>query len=156
MGIRCACGALSSSKYKRFGLLYLSEIITRKCKLNRLACRAFFGSILSMLFGASGSQAAEYSAKGLVELVRMHDAEIIPDWQPPKFWFALKGVTGVQNCSKFSNGSVLFLARDVQMLALIMTALRQNLEVRVDVDPQYPVNGYCAAKQVTIGASVPL
>jgi hypothetical protein len=125
-------------------------------KMNKLVSRVFSSFILLLLLATSDSQAADYSSKGLVDLVRTHDAEGIPGWEPPKFWFTLKGVTGVQNCGKFSNGSVLFVAREVQTLALIMTALRQNLEVRVDVDPQYTANGWCIAKHVTIGASVPL
>ena len=36
--------------------------------------------------------------KGTVEYVRIHDAQIYPDWEPPLFWFTLNEVTSAGSC----------------------------------------------------------
>jgi hypothetical protein len=102
-----------------------------------------------------GTAMANTAVKGLVELVRTHDDDTVGGWEPPKFWFALKGVTAVESCGKFSNGSVQFVGRDLQMLLMVMSALNKSLEVRVVISPELMANGLCLAKYVTVGNQVP-
>lgn len=99
---------------------------------------------------ATPVSAAEATVTGQVDLMRTHDAVSIPGWPSPIFWFTLKNVTAVENCGKFSNGQVLFVGRDIQMMAFVMSALSKGMNVTVNIDPLETANGFCVARHVTV------
>ncbi|WP_431287713.1 hypothetical protein [Roseateles chitinivorans] len=106
------------------------------------ACLALIGQTAS---------AAEVEVTGQVNLVRTHDATSFAGvWAPPTFWFTLKGVPTADTCAKFANGEVLFVGRDLQMMAFVMSALGKGMNVTVYAGPTETVNGYCVARYVTV------
>jgi hypothetical protein len=87
--------------------------------------------------------------------VRTHDAETLPSWAPPLFWFTLKQVNKAGSCPLW-HGSVLFVARDQQALTLVLSALAagHSANVAFDDDLRHPA-GYCVVKYITIGNPAP-
>lgn len=103
---------------------------------------------------AHGAAIGETQVTGQVNLMRTHDAASIPGWPAPMFWFTLKGLTAAENCGKFSNGEVLFVGRDLQMMAFVMSALAKGHNVTVGVDGLETANGFCVARHVTVSKPV--
>lgn len=97
---------------------------------------------------------ASTQVSGQVNLMRTHDASAIPSWGAPLFWFTLTGVVSVENCAKFSNGEVLIVGRDLQMMLFVMSALSKGYKVTVDIDAPETANGYCVARHITINKPV--
>lgn len=107
------------------------------------------------LFPTLGMAAPGY-VKGVVELIRTHNAEMHPGWAPPKFWFTLKGVNQAGNCPKWANGSVLFVMNDKQALAMILSAQASMQEVAVYFTDDQLSLGWCTASFITLGSPAPL
>ncbi len=123
--------------------------------LKRLCARAFgAAATAATLFSVSSAVLAETTVTGQVDLMRTHDASSIPGWPAPMFWFTLKGITAVENCGKFSNGQVLFVGRDLQMMAFVMSALGKGLTLSVNIDAPETANGFCVARHVTVSKPI--
>ncbi|WP_377160378.1 hypothetical protein ACFJIX_12360 [Roseateles sp. UC29_93] len=112
--------------------------------------RVGIAAVAACLELLSTAAKAETQITGQVDLMRTHDAVAIPGWPAPMFWFTLKGVTAVENCGKFSNGQVLFVGRDLQMMAFVMSALGKGLTLNVNIDAPETANGFCVARHVTV------
>lgn len=109
------------------------------------------GCTIGMAFLVSYSSTfAHTQINGRVSLVRTHSADLIPNWAPPMFWFTMQGITAAENCSKFSNGEILFVGHDIQMLAMVMSAMGKGWNVTVDIDAPDTANGFCIARHVTV------
>lgn len=127
----------------------MNSVTTLRCS-PRLAVVA---TALALAFALGGAK-AETQVTGQVNMMRTHDGAAISSWTPPSFWFTLKGLTAVESCGKFTNGEVLFVGRDFQMLAMVMAALSKGLTVTVNVDAMETANGFCVARHVTVSKPV--
>jgi hypothetical protein len=99
--------------------------------------------------------AASGFVKGQVEIIRTHDAVFDPAWAPPRFWFALKGISQAGGCPQWHN-LVLFAMNDKQALSVVLAAQASGQEIAVAYDDTRLSNGWCAAGYVTIGNPAPL
>ncbi len=107
------------------------------------------------MFGSEPATAASYVAVGQVQWVRTHDAIAYPTWAPPRFWFTLTGVSKVGNCVALNGGNVLFVANDLQMLALVVTAQTHGEQIEVSGDDTNLVNTFCSVGHLTLGNPAP-
>jgi hypothetical protein len=109
------------------------------------------------IFAGSSAHAQTGIVKGKVEFIRTHDASHYPDWSPPTFWFTLKGVSKAGTCPKWTEGKVIFVAKDSLALKLVSDALNSGKEVAVGFDDALLTNGtWCTADYITIGSPAPL
>jgi hypothetical protein len=109
------------------------------------------------IFAGSSAHASEGFVKGKVEFIRTHDAVNQPAWQPPAFWFTLKGVSKAGACPKWAEGRILFVAQDKQAFDLVSAALNTGKEIAVSYDDAITANGgFCTARYITVGSPPPL
>ena len=73
-------------------------------------------------------------------------------WSPPVFWFTLKGVKNVGNCSTWSGSdTTLFVANSEMFYSMILAAQAQGGEIAVAWDDTKTRNGWCRALFITSG-----
>ena len=98
--------------------------------------------------------AASGYVKGTVEMIRVADGTVRPDWAPPRFWFSLNNVSSAGACVTVG-GRVLFAAESKEALALVTVASAAGREVSVFYDDAQTLNTACRAVFVTFGNVVP-
>ena len=97
--------------------------------------------------------AGDGHVKGKIEYIRTHDPAN-QSWQPPRFWFTLKGVTSAGGCQTWWSGTVLFVAETNEMFSTVMANYLANKEISLHYNTAPDTlgeGGYCRALYITMG-----